>query len=189
LPDTALRDRLVGAYADPARGYHDLRHLSEVLVRLDELADGGELFEELPVRLAAWFHDAVYDTQPGAEERSARLAEAELARSGAGAELVAEVARLVRTTEEHRPAEADPNGCALSDADLAILASPADRYQEYVAGVRREYAAIGDEAFRRGRAAILRALQGKPTLFHTRYAREHWEAQARRNLAREADLL
>jgi predicted metal-dependent HD superfamily phosphohydrolase len=189
LPDAALRDRLVAAYAGPERGYHDLRHLTDVLTRLDELADGGEQFDDLPVRLAAWFHDAIYDTGPGAEERSARLAEQELARSGVAPALVAEVARLVRTTEEHRPEDSDANGCALSDADLAILASPADRYEQYVAGVRREYAAVPDDAFSQGRAAILRALADKPSLFHTTYAREHWEAKARENLAREADRL
>ncbi|MGZ4630209.1 MAG: hypothetical protein ACXVYH_14905, partial [Oryzihumus sp.] len=29
---------LVDAYGDPARGYHDLRHLTEVLDHVDELA-------------------------------------------------------------------------------------------------------------------------------------------------------
>ena len=43
----------------------------------------------------------------------------------------------------------------LSDADLAILARAADRYQDYAADVRREYAHVPDPAFRSGRAAIL----------------------------------
>ena len=36
-----------------------------------------------------------------------------------------------------------------------------------------------------GRAAVLGALADKPHLFHTAYAREHWEAPARANLERE----
>ncbi len=95
------------------------------------------------------------------------------------------MARLVRLTATHRPADDDANGCALSDADLAILAAPAERYAAYVADVRREYAAVPDDAFRAGRAAILRDLLAKPHLFHTAHAREHWEAAARANLARE----
>ena len=184
-----VRDRLVAAYSDPSRGYHDLRHLTEVCARLDELAAGGTAFDRTPVLLAAWFHDGVYDGQPGAEERSALWAEESLVGLGVAAATVAEVARLVRLTETHRPADDDAEGCALSDADLAILAAPTERYAEYAADVRREYAHVPDEAFRAGRAAILRDLLAKPHLFHTAYAREHWEASARGNVEREVAQL
>ena len=184
-----LRDALVAAYSDPSRGYHDLRHLAEVCGRLDELAGGGTAFDRAAVLLAAWFHDGVYDGQPGAEERSAGWAEASLAQLDVAAETVAEVARLVRLTETHRPADDDANGCALSDADLAILAAPQERYAGYAADVRREYAHVPDQAFRAGRAAILRDLLAKPHLFHTAYAREHWERPARANVERELAAL
>jgi predicted metal-dependent HD superfamily phosphohydrolase len=185
LPQAApLRDELAAAYADPSRHYHDTRHLTEVLVRLDELAAAGTPFEAEPVRLAAWFHDAVYDGERDAEERSAAWAEdalAELCPAG----LAAEVARLVRLTETHTPAQDDLNGCALSDADLAILAAPASRYDEYAAAVRLEYSHITDAEFRLGRAEVLRGLLAKPTLFHTDYARAQWEQAGRANIERE----
>ncbi len=91
----------------------------------------------------------------------------------------------MRVTEHHRPADDDPDGCALSDADLAILAAPPERYAEYVAAVRREYAHVPDDAFRAGRTAILTGLLDRAHLFHTPYAREHWEAIARANVTRE----
>lgn len=187
LPSGAeLRDRLLTAYADPARGYHDTRHLAEVCARVDEIgADGRTPFDRVTVLLAAWFHDGVYDGRPGAEHRSAEWAELELPGLGVEADVVAEVARLVRLTETHRPADDDANGCVLSDADLAILAAPAERYTEYVATVRAEYAHVPDGAFREGRSSILRDLLAKPHLFHTAYARERWEAAARRNVQQE----
>ena len=83
------------------------------------------------------------------------------------------------------PDEADVNGCALSDADLAVLASAPERYRRYVDDVRREYAAVPDVEFRRGRAAVLRALVDQERLFRTTHAREQWEAAARRNVADE----
>jgi predicted metal-dependent HD superfamily phosphohydrolase len=178
---TAVRDELLAAYGT-GRGYHDLRHLTEVLDRLDELAAAGEGFDGEVVGLAAWFHDGVYDGQAGAEERSAQWAE----RALAGRPEAAEVARLVRLTETHRPADDDANSCALSDADLAILAAGSARYAEYVADVRREYADVPDDLFRPGRAAILADLLAKPALFHMAYAREHWEPAARANV--EAEL-
>ena len=180
----AVCAELLAAYAEPTRGYHDTRHLAEVLDRLDELAGAGASFERLPVELAAWFHDAVYDGRPGAEERSAHWAEEVLAAHEP--RQVAEVTRLVRLTETHRPAADDRNGCALSDADLAILAAPPERYAEYVADVRREYAHVPDGDFRAGRAAVLIDLFDRPHLFHTAHARTHWEPGARANV--EAEL-
>ena len=185
LPEAAgLRDELVAAYADPLRGYHDSRHLTEVLDRLDELATAGMPYDTTPVLLAAWFHDAVYDGERDAEERSATWAEDTLV-SVVPDDVVTEVARLVRMTETHLPADGDANGCALSDADLAILAAPTDRYEQYRAAVRQEYAHLPDDVFLPGRAAVLRGLADKPHLFHTAYARDRWEAPARTNLERE----
>ncbi|WP_121258440.1 hypothetical protein [Nocardioides ferulae] len=185
LPDlTELREELLRAYDHPARGYHDTRHLAEVLARIDELGASGIGFERLPVLLAAWFHDGVYDGERDAEERSAVWAEQALA-GLLTAQAVAEVARLVRLTETHHPEPGDANGSVLSDADLAILAAPEDRYDEYVAAVRGEFAHLDDEAFREGRTRVLHSLTARPHLFATDYARERWEAAARSNIERE----
>jgi predicted metal-dependent HD superfamily phosphohydrolase len=189
LPDAlALRESLLAAYADPGRGYHDVRHLAEVLDRLDELAAAGATFDRAPVLLAAWFHDAVYDGERDAEERSAAWAEEALPGLVDDA-TVTEVARLVRLTESHRPDDADPNGCALSDADLGILAAPQARYDEYAAAVRAEYRHLSDDVFTAGRADVLRELTAKPRLFHTAYALSQWEESARRNVERELSVL
>ena len=185
LPDrTDLRNRLRTAYDDRDRGYHDLRHLAEVLGRLDELMTGDHPTRDA-VLLAAWFHDAVHQGQGDDEERSAQLAEHELA----GTPHADEVARLVRLTATHRPAEDDLDGQLLCDADLAILAAPQERYDDYTAGVREEYSAIPDPAFREGRRSILEDLLAKPTLFHTPQARDRWEARARANVRAEVDQL
>ena len=181
LADLDLRDALLAEYADPGRGYHDTLHLTEVLDRLDELSAAGVGFDATVAALAAWFHDAVYDGERDAEERSAVWAEEALA----GTPYADEVARLVRLTETHDPAADDQAGRALCDADLAILASGAERYDDYIAGVRRDYAHISDADFKSGRVAVLHDLAGREQLFHTAYGREQWEPAARANLARE----
>ncbi|MBZ5734564.1 hypothetical protein K8Z61_08635 [Nocardioides sp. TRM66260-LWL] len=184
-----LRDDLLDAYADPARRHHDLLHLREVLDHLAELAAHGAAHALTPaVVLAAWFHDAVCDGERDAEERSAAWAEHALAPALDPA-TVAEVARLVRVTEGHDPADDDPSGCALSDADLAILAASPVRYDRYAAAIRAEFAHLDDATFAAGRAAVLAFLEAKPTLFHTPWARERWELAARSNLARERAAL
>ena len=179
LPDHhALRDDLLVAW--DRSGYHDLRHLEEVLDRLDVLASAGAVFDPVTVGLAAWFHDAVYDGRDDDEERSAQWAERALP-----APYADEVARLVRMTAEHHPDADDVAGAALSDADLGILAAPRQRYDAYVAGVRADFAHVGDDDFRAGRAAVLRDLVGRGQLFSTSHARELWEDAARANLERE----
>ncbi|WP_232680617.1 hypothetical protein [Nocardioides sp. R-C-SC26] len=198
-PAGALRDELLAAYADPSRGYHDTQHLAEVLERVQALADAGELDASITgaadraphgvaardvVLLAAWFHDAVYDGERDAEERSAAWAEEALT-TLVPTDAVTEVARLVRLTETHRPADEDRLGCVLSDADLGILAAPVERYAEYVGAVRSEYAHLDDATFNAGRHAVLDDLLAKPRLFHTRSAYEAWEATARANAGAE----
>lgn len=182
----ALHAALLAAYAGEDRDYHDLRHLAEVLARLDELTGPGD--EDLALRLAAWFHDGVYDGERDAEERSASWAEHALPGLVAD-DVVAEVGRLVRMTETHHPDEDDVAGCALSDADLAILAAGSERYDEYVAAVRREYAHVDDDDFARGRVAVLEDLLAKPRLFHTAHAAAQWEDRARANVLDELDRL
>jgi predicted metal-dependent HD superfamily phosphohydrolase len=179
---------LLGRYGEPHRRYHTTEHLAAVLGHVDELA--AEAGDAEAVRLAAWFHDAVYDPSRGDnEERSAVLAERMLADTDLPAETVAEVARLVRLTTTHDPRDDDRNGAVLCDADLAILAAPPDRYAAYAASVREEYAAVPDDAFRAGRAEVLRSLLELPALFRTAPARERWEAAARHNLQTELMLL
>ncbi|WP_395109953.1 HD domain-containing protein [Actinomadura sp. SCN-SB] len=187
------RTRRIGAdldarYGEEHRRYHTREHLTAVLDLVDELS----AYADAPdtVRLAAWFHDAVYDPQRADnEERSARLAERMLADTDLPADTVSEVARLVRLTETHAPAQDDRNGQVLSDADLAILGSDPERYAAYAAAVREEYAFVPEEIYRAGRAEVLNGLLALPALFHTPPARERYEDRARHNLDTELTLL
>ncbi|MFC7793264.1 HD domain-containing protein [Streptomyces cinereoruber] len=187
-PDPAPYGRnLLARWAEPQRRYHTVDHLRAVLDRVDELTDqGGEGGELELVRLAAWFHDAVYRPDRSEnEERSAVLAEKALAEAGLTPHEVTEVARLVRLTVTHDPDDGDLNGETLCDADLAVLASDPDTYARYAAAVREEYGFVPDDAFREGRAAVLRHLLGLPRLFRTPYGAAVWEEKARENVERE----
>lgn len=179
---------LLGRYAEPHRRYHDTAHLADVLDRVEQLR-GQASFVDL-IRLAAWFHDAIYDpTSVDNEDRSARLAEDVLGELGVHNQLCAEVSRLVLVTTAHDPGPADPNGQVLCDADLAVLARPQPQYDDYARAIRAEYAHVPPADFRAGRARILRALLDRPAIYATAPARAAWEAPARANLKRELDQL
>lgn len=189
-PARAVGADLIARYAEPHRRYHTVRHLREVLATVDELGD--EADDADAVRMAAWFHDAVYAVHHGAisnEEASARLAERALAELRVPAARTAETARLVRVTQTHRIEAGDRNAAVLCDADLAVLGAPDERYRQYTREVRQEYAQVPDEEFRRARAEILKSLLAAPTLFHTAVAGERFEQQARMNLATEIAAL
>ncbi|WP_405779526.1 hypothetical protein [Streptomyces sp. NBC_00859] len=188
-PDPApYAENLLTRWAEPHRRYHTTAHLTAVLDHIDTLA--GHAADPAAVRLAAWFHDAVYRPDRSEnEERSAQLAEWALPEAGVGQARTAEVARLVRLTVGHDPRPGDTDGEVLCDADLAILAAvPAD-YARYAAAVREEYAFVPDQAFREGRSAVLRELLGLPRLFRTAHGQAEWESRARQNLATELELL
>ncbi|CAL9473254.1 hypothetical protein SUDANB57_02873 [Streptomyces sp. enrichment culture] len=181
-------DRLIARWQEPQRRYHTLDHLTAVLDRVDELADHAD--DPDVVRLAAWFHDAVYlPDRSENEERSARLAERALPEAGVSAAKTEEVARLVRLTVTHDPADDDRDGQVLCDADLAVLASAPSAYAAYTAAIREEYRFVPNDAFREGRADILRRLLDLHSVFRTPYGQEHWEATARYNLRGELDML
>jgi predicted metal-dependent HD superfamily phosphohydrolase len=209
---------LVERWHEPHRVYHGPEHLVHALDSLallegrppgvpDDVAAPGRAGGGAPsggptgggsgdvpgstatTQLALWFHDAVHDGEAGRdEERSADLAEARLA-GHLDVAVVAEVVRLVLVTTDHSPAAGDRPGALVSDADLAILGSAPDRYARYVRQVRAEYAHVPDDAFRTGRAAVLRGLLGGRTLFRTPQGATLWEDRARKNLTDELDSL
>jgi len=178
---------LVAAWSEPHRRYHDLAHLAAVLGLVDQL--GAAADDPDAVRLAAWYHDAVYDpTRTDNEEISAERARAGL-RGLVPDERAEEVVRLVLLTAGHDPAPDDANGAVLCDADLAVLASPPQAYAAYASAVRAEYGHLSDEEFTAGRIAVLEHLTALPTLYRTPEAARRWTEPARANLAAELQLL
>ncbi len=185
--DELARD-LLRRWSEPHRRYHTTDHLRAVLHAVDILEQHAA--DPTAVRLAAWFHDAVYRRQPGDDETSsARLAAETLPLAGVDEKRVQEVVRLVRLTATHDPEPDDTNGAVLCDADLAVLGSEPDEYAAYAAAVRSEYSHLSDAEFRRGRKRVLSRLLGLDPLYRTPTGQGRWAAAARRNLTAELDLL
>ncbi|MGY5883759.1 HD domain-containing protein [Modestobacter lacusdianchii] len=178
---------LVGAWSEPHRSYHDLAHLAAVLGIVDQLA--GHATDPTAVRLAAWYHDVAYDPERSDNEEVS-AARARIGLLGLVPDAtVAEVERLVLLTAGHDPADDDPNGAVLCDADLAVLASPPAAYAGYASAVRAEYGHLSDADFTAGRIAVLEQLLALPQLFRVPAAAERWTEPARANLTAELTLL
>ena len=177
---------VVAAWSEPHRRYHDLAHLAAVLGLVGEL--GGATADLDAVRLAAWYHDVVYDSERSDNEQvSAQRARAGL-RGLVTDERLDEVERLVLLTAGHDPAPGDTNAAVLCDADLAVLAAPPESYAAYASAVRLEYGHLSDQEFTNGRIAVLEHLLALPTLYRTEAALP-WTDTARANLTAELTLL
>jgi predicted metal-dependent HD superfamily phosphohydrolase len=176
---------LLQRWQEPHRHYHDIRHLFQMLGALTMLSPAGVPPE---LRLAAWFHDAVYEGVSGQDEAaSADLARVELAAVDTPPDLVEEVFRLVMLTVEHRPDAEDSAGVLLVDADLSILGQAPGRYQMYVRDVRAEHPRRSDTEFGMARLGVVRALLSAETLYGSGPARRLWLDQAQFNLTSEAN--
>lgn len=186
---------LSGPTLSTGRFYHNLHHIQAVLNHIQPFLRQAR--KPVALQLAAWFHDVVYDAaRHDNEAQSARYAREVLAKLGLPEAVICEVERLILLTARHETttstssvnAVSDIDGQILIDADLAILAADAEQYDIYAQAIRQEYAHVADEAYRAGRAQVLRRLGERPFLY---YLPEHqsWEATARANLARELSAL
>jgi predicted metal-dependent HD superfamily phosphohydrolase len=189
FPDAApVGDDVLARWSEPQRHYHTIDHLDRMLSVVDKHAEAAQ--DITAVRLAAWFHDIVYEPErTDSEMRSAEFAAATLSDLGVAQERIAEVVRLIWLTTSHRVEPDDRNGALLCDADLAILASSPADYAAYAAAVREEYAHVHGDAFRAGRVAVLSKLLDLPQLYHLPPLRDAWEARARENVAAEISTL
>jgi predicted metal-dependent HD superfamily phosphohydrolase len=177
---------LVERYSEPQRAYHTLQHIAECFDRLDE---AGDVADRAVIALALFFHDVIYDPRAkDNEEQSAAWATRIMRAAGALPDIETRVSDLILATKhDHVPTE--PSAQLIVDIDLWILGAEGARYDVYEGQIRREYAFVPEEAFRLGRAAILRKFLERPTIFSTAQYRERYEARARANLARSLRAL
>jgi predicted metal-dependent HD superfamily phosphohydrolase len=171
---------LLARYSQPHRAYHTLDHVAGCLHWLDEIRS--LLAHPDEVELALWFHDAVYDPRRADnEEQSAALASEALRALGGTAEAAERVAELIRLTA-HRATELSGDEALVCDIDLAILGAEPAAFAAYDAAIRREYAWVPEDVFRRERARVLAGFLARPRIYYTATFVAALEQRARVNL-------
>ncbi len=190
-----LRDmgtNLITLWSTPDRAFHNLRHLIDLLTRVDELSE--ETRNPDLVRLAAWYHGAIFSVSAdqamhrnGGEDEaaSAALAYEELTMAGVSEKNANRVSELIMNLRRHDLPTSDIDAAALSDADLGCLAIEPQRYREYSRLIYSEYAHLPLLTYLRTRTTIVRKLLARDRLFASPLG-QHWELPARENL--EAEL-
>jgi predicted metal-dependent HD superfamily phosphohydrolase len=173
-------DRLTNAYAEDHRHYHNQWHIAECLGELDaalHLVRG-----PAAVELALWFHDAVYDTRASDnEDRSAALAKECLDEAGVSGSISNAVVEFVMATKSHE-SHGNADGAVMIDIDLSILGQTEERFLEYEAQIRKEYAWVPGIIFGPKRAGILEGFLRRERIYTTDWFYNKYEEKTRRNL-------
>ncbi len=171
-------------YNEPHRAYHNLTHIAECLLWHDHFA--ADFNDAATAEFALWMHDVVYEPlSKDNEEQSAEYATAVLGQQDSRADIVRSMIHATR----HLPEPLPPDESLVADIDMLILAADQSRYVEYTSQVRREYAAVNDEDFKKGRSAFLQSLLARPQIYRTANIREQFEVLARDNIKRELMLM
>ncbi|WP_145173772.1 DUF4031 domain-containing protein [uncultured Rothia sp.] len=193
-----LGEHVLEQWSASTRAYHNSAHLLEMLNALDTLYSPGA-----PPRtaiLAAWFHDVVYDGNPGQDERASADYAADtltpLVSTGViNTQEIEEVTELIKATITH---EVSPqllstlsaeDFALFLDADMAILAADSARYTRYAQAIRFEYSHFSDEDFRAGRSKVLKGLLARESIYLSPQGQALWEQDARRNIHTELEQL
>ena len=180
-PEGAFAD-VTARYGEPHRAYHTVQHLHECMGLWRDTQASAE------IGLALFYHDAIYDTHAADnEERSAQLA-VDVLSSALPQANIAQIGALILATKHAAAPETD-DAKLLVDIDLAILGAEPARFDEYERQVRVEYGWVSDDAFREGRARILRHFLERPVLYSTADLRRRLERRARNNLWRSLAAL
>lgn len=189
---------LRAAYATPARAYHHVGHVEDVLGHVAWVATRTRWHRPAEVALAALYHDAIL--VPGRrdnEARSARFAEAEIARwlphAGIDAARVAALIRMTVAHGRHAPASFGADRDAddarhFLDCDMAILAAPLEVFDAYDDAIAEEYRGrIPALVYRVQRRRFLSALMASDRIYLGAPFHEACDQRARDNLRRALD--
>ncbi len=180
--------QIVEAYSNPNRFYHKLEHIHHVLAEIRSLES--QTKNSQAVKLAAWFHDIVYDTKAkDNEEKSANYAVELLSSLSVPPNVIRNVEHLILTTKNHQASPNDYDAQILLDADLAILGSKKSEYNQYTQAIRQEYIWVPEAEYFAARKKVLEKFMQRKNIYFTQLMQQAKEQTARNNIKAEIEKM
>ncbi|HEX8249272.1 MAG TPA: hypothetical protein VF599_13930 [Pyrinomonadaceae bacterium] len=180
----AALDFLLNRYSEKHRYYHNLNHVNALLVLAEDLKENISDYDCL--KLAIWFHDAIYDPQENDNEiESAKLAVVNLSCIGLPKNKIQKVEKMILATQKHEAAGLDTDGKLFLDSDLSVLGAGEKIYKDYSRAVRLEYSHVPEDLYRESRKRILENFLRREFIYFTGELRSRFEAAARLNIENE----
>lgn len=173
-------------YRETHRGYHDLKHIAEMLNHFQTYR--ARFSHPLEVYLAILLHDALYDpAEKDNEKQSARLVNGFINQHVLNDDIQREMIKdLIELTALHADeiSRIDEESKIFLDMDMAILAAPRNRLIEYEQGVKKEYSHVySEEEYIDGRRIFLESLlKKKSPIYLSSLFRDKYESTAEENI-------
>ncbi len=196
IPENAAKigfNRFLTAYDNNARNYHGIKHVEKMLKEIEGFnqANPNRLQHLDLLNYGVFMHDYI-NGRPNDVRDSAEIA-AQFLNLSTSAEIrnQKELVSKIITATDHSQSE-DKKSLeeqVIIDADLVILGEQKGVYDLYARQIRAEYAQYPDDAFAKGRTAVLRTFLDKPSIYGTEYFHQKFEVTARNNLTREIKSL
>lgn len=172
--------KLLLKYQEPHRKYHNLTHLKECFEEFEKIK--ASLRNPSAVKLAIWYHDAIYNPEKQDNEKKSSqffLKDAKILRLSEI--LKKEVSRLIlKTKHQLPPTKTDEK--LLLDIDLSILGKPEKRFKEYENQIREEYYFLEKREFNQKRSSFLKSLLKRKNIYSTEFFKTKYEKKARENI-------
>ncbi len=174
-------------YSKANRFYHNLEHLEDLLLQLENVKDS---VKNWPLMLfSLYYHDIIYkSTKKNNEERSAELAMKRMAEIGFHKDDINICQQQILATKYHKEDQNSDTNLFI-DADLSILGRKPSDYKKYCENIRKEYSIYPNFLYYRGRKKVINHFLSMKRLFKTEEFHNQYEVQAINNLRQELESL
>jgi predicted metal-dependent HD superfamily phosphohydrolase len=172
--------RIIDAYSQEHRCYHNLNHLNHLLRQCDEIK-----MSSSNILLSIFYHDVIYNPKwMFNERRSARFAKLSLKKISFDQNKIHSICGMILATRDHSISTNSETELFL-DLDLSILGSSSRKYINYSISIRNEYVWMPDSIYFFNRKKFLNKFLRVDKIFHTRHFQNKYEERARKNLESE----
>ena len=183
----AIYQRLLAGYHEPQRHYHTLDHIKHCLGMFEDCKS--LVHDPDSLEMAIWFHDVILVS--GRRDNEAQSAELYLELS-AGIQLDETrqlVKRLIMATLHNGDSLDDADSIYMVDIDLSSFGLSWDGFLRDSLNLRAENPHLGDQDYQLNQTGFQRSLLARPRFFLSDFFFDHFEKQARDNLARYFEYL
>ncbi len=189
---------LTTLYSQPQRHYHNINHINDCLVELENIPkDMLSSLERSIIETAIWYHDAVYN--PYSKKNEANSAWLFSQRSNNETPFGKTVYETILATANHLVTQTAiksfyiDNKLPLAtqlmlDIDLAGFGKPWKECLRNAANIRKEYYNTEELEFQQGRLKFLETISKRESLYYTDYFKEKYHTQSQKNLIAEIQV-
>jgi len=172
-------------YSSKSRHYHNLEHIENMLIELDNVKPTIEDLDSL--LFAIYYHDIIYkSTKNDNEHQSALIFKKRISKTSFTN--LSKCMAQIEATKEHKLSN-DYDTNILLDIDLSILGKSTKEYQKYCENIRKEYIIYPDYMYKRGRKKVLKSILDLNSIYKTDFFKKKLENQAKENLRFELNQL